>query len=282
MSFARMVRGIRKYSGVTQVELSNLLAITQGTVSKVENGILNPDVNAWLKFCKTFDNSPFCHTNDYIDGDFIKKNSDSFIYKMKTTFLSGPCFTVRSILPLIFLFNTKKGERQFDAFVKQKGIDRDYLTIRDNKLNLRFFVQMLKELEVENENLDSLYTDCASFNNLELIHGDIASRYNKSDPIKRILAFLKNAKYYDNFSKHEHILEQDGTVLEVRKLIQADLSEVSADKQHLLKTLGSYFRSYVKGLIGSISSDHTRLVDSSFEVLTDNELRFVFKFEQKR
>jgi DNA-binding XRE family transcriptional regulator len=44
----------RKAKKISQQKLCNNLGITQGLLSKIENGKLKPSVYVWLTFCKLF------------------------------------------------------------------------------------------------------------------------------------------------------------------------------------------------------------------------------------
>lgn len=44
----------RKVKKISQQKLSSNLGITQGLLSKIENGKLKPSVYVWLTFCKLF------------------------------------------------------------------------------------------------------------------------------------------------------------------------------------------------------------------------------------
>jgi transcriptional regulator with XRE-family HTH domain len=49
-----LFRAERKARGITQVELSESLGISQATLSKIENHETEPGVVVWLRFCAMF------------------------------------------------------------------------------------------------------------------------------------------------------------------------------------------------------------------------------------
>ncbi len=53
-----MIRNKRKLQNVSQIDLANKLEITQGCLSKIERGVLAPNVIVWLEFCHIFNLSP--------------------------------------------------------------------------------------------------------------------------------------------------------------------------------------------------------------------------------
>jgi len=58
---ARVIEDVRKYHGVRQAELAKLMGITQPTISKIENGVLLPDLTVWLNFVRHFKLlDPYC------------------------------------------------------------------------------------------------------------------------------------------------------------------------------------------------------------------------------
>lgn len=56
--FGEYMKRSRKNAGITQAELASALKITQGSLSKFENGFHIPDTNIWLQFCSLL-NIPF-------------------------------------------------------------------------------------------------------------------------------------------------------------------------------------------------------------------------------
>jgi transcriptional regulator with XRE-family HTH domain len=46
------MKNLRKKKGITQVELSSRLGISQATLSKMENGLAEPTALQWFEFCR--------------------------------------------------------------------------------------------------------------------------------------------------------------------------------------------------------------------------------------
>jgi transcriptional regulator with XRE-family HTH domain len=46
------MKQLRKKKGVTQVDLSSRLGISQATLSKMENGLAEPTALQWFEFCR--------------------------------------------------------------------------------------------------------------------------------------------------------------------------------------------------------------------------------------
>jgi transcriptional regulator with XRE-family HTH domain len=50
-SIGLLIREVRKSVGMTQVDLAKEMQISQGTLSKLENGLLVPSVIEWYRLC---------------------------------------------------------------------------------------------------------------------------------------------------------------------------------------------------------------------------------------
>lgn len=56
--FGKNLKEIRKFRNITQVELSELLGVSQQLLSKYEQNKAYPSVDVLLKLCKILDCSP--------------------------------------------------------------------------------------------------------------------------------------------------------------------------------------------------------------------------------
>jgi len=52
--FAILLLHIRAQKKMNQVSLAGILGVTQGTISKLEAGSMNPEVRMWLKFQRLY------------------------------------------------------------------------------------------------------------------------------------------------------------------------------------------------------------------------------------
>jgi transcriptional regulator with XRE-family HTH domain len=54
LKMANFIKDIRKAHNLKQTEMSARLGVTQGTISKIESGVMAPDLATYLKFKKEF------------------------------------------------------------------------------------------------------------------------------------------------------------------------------------------------------------------------------------
>lgn len=47
-----IIRDVRQDLGLTQIELSSKLEISQATLSKIERAMAEPSASVWLNFCR--------------------------------------------------------------------------------------------------------------------------------------------------------------------------------------------------------------------------------------
>lgn len=49
------IRAVRRSADISQVELSKAVGVSQSTLSKIESGLLIPDVIVYERLCRRFD-----------------------------------------------------------------------------------------------------------------------------------------------------------------------------------------------------------------------------------
>ena len=70
-SFGDRLKELRKSKKLTQVQVSEMIGVQQGTYSRWENGTLEPNLDAVVKLAKLFDT-----TTDYLLGKTIYSTLD--------------------------------------------------------------------------------------------------------------------------------------------------------------------------------------------------------------
>ena len=55
---AKILKAIRKYYGISQIDLSKKLGIRQGTLSKLESNLLELSARQWIEFCTEYKLDP--------------------------------------------------------------------------------------------------------------------------------------------------------------------------------------------------------------------------------
>ena len=125
---ANVFRVTRKLSGDSQKEFAIRLGITQGTVSKLENGTLGPDAVLWYLFCKEF--------NLYADVTY----KTGLLFFKEQVFFKGNEFRmggysldrfikVKEVIPFLKTTEELEIKEEYFNLLEEKGIDRDAFLI---------------------------------------------------------------------------------------------------------------------------------------------------------
>ena len=76
-SFGDRLKELRKSKKLTQVQVSEMIGVQQGTYSRWENGTLEPNLDAVVKLAKLFDT-----TTDYLLGKTIYSTLDGISHSI--------------------------------------------------------------------------------------------------------------------------------------------------------------------------------------------------------
>jgi len=125
----RVVHAVRKFHGYGQVELAQEFKLSQSNISKIESGILIPDLFFWMDFSRAFSVSdPYCFSYGAAEIRGIPKLGKverSFYkrvgFKIPRDLLSDPLITSRKIRPLIHVFE-KNLTKPWGAFLEATKI----------------------------------------------------------------------------------------------------------------------------------------------------------------
>lgn len=125
---AKIFRTTRKLFSLNQKDFALKLGITQGTVSKLENGTLGPDAFLWYQFCKEFNlHADTTYKSGYL---FFK---ESLVFKgneFKLGNLSLDRFIkVKEIYPFLETLNALGEKELYLDELKAKGIDHDIFLV---------------------------------------------------------------------------------------------------------------------------------------------------------
>jgi DNA-binding XRE family transcriptional regulator/esterase/lipase len=141
-SIAVLFKSTRRFHRLQQTEFSAILGVTQGTISKIEASSMSPELGLWFKFLRAFNvQDPYCFTYYGVEYDesafeILKTNGSSlapgFDFK-KGNYI----FNVRKIRPL-FDFLMKSHTKNFEAFLKEKGISKEIFYILNHPLTTEF------------------------------------------------------------------------------------------------------------------------------------------------
>lgn len=186
--FGMIFKATRKINRLQQVSFAAILDVSQGTISKIESGIMQPELSLWFNFLKSFNIvAPYCFTyggvefHESIYKEFKKNgapllplfdfNKDKIIFEVKT------------IRPLVD-FLMKNHLKVFSIFLKKNKIRPEVFYILNHPLTFNFadvFFCFLQEHKI-NEKLLTIvdlnfksshgqfYSDFLTSKNLALIN----------------------------------------------------------------------------------------------------------------
>lgn len=160
---AQIIRSLRKTLAINQVELSKQLGISQGAVSKVENGLLELHALEWITFCDAYSIDPnnlTCGFVTFLPKLKIKKVKKLYqvgSYKVPERFLDGDQMTLASLFPILknLLSKSEQDFAQFLVEFKESfQMDSDYLFVLDHPINQHFLDIFFELKAVESAKFD--------------------------------------------------------------------------------------------------------------------------------
>ncbi|HAZ13192.1 MAG: hypothetical protein A2X86_16025 [Bdellovibrionales bacterium GWA2_49_15] len=126
----RVFQAVRNFHDYGQMEVAREFQISQSNVSKIEVGILAPDLRFWMEFTRAFNvKDPYCFNYGSAEIDGIPKLGHvGKKFYMSTGFRIPKCYqksealiTSRKIRPLIEVFEQSL-EKPWNAFLSDTGI----------------------------------------------------------------------------------------------------------------------------------------------------------------
>lgn len=201
----QIIRSVRKYNGISQLDLASILNIPQPTLSKIERGYSEINALNWALFCEKFNVTPSSLFSGFVDLYFGGPGgySGESDFKIPKKYNSNKWISVRFLVPLVEEIKEKLGEDFFKTLTKSFKIDVDFFNVLNNKINYNFLYDFLEEI---NQKVDlTSFLDVKSYR--ENIHGHLNRVYDLSESaLDNVLHLSSNFKHYE-----EH-LEFDFTV----------------------------------------------------------------------
>lgn len=198
---ARILRIGRKLSGLSQIEASRTLGISQSLVSKLESGILAPDVALWFAACRLYRLDPEdSFVTGYVDHFFCSKLSEIYPknkLKVAARWSQNAHVMVRYLLPLLRFAESRYGRNGFERLMFSKKIDPDFFYVLDAQLNIHFLLELFSELS-EHMSPTTLAQITRSVSDPEL-HGVLNELYmTAKDPLELIQKMIANNSAYES------------------------------------------------------------------------------------
>ena len=196
-----LMRTARKRAGLSQVEVAQHLGVSQGALSKLENGILVPNAPQWFQFCDLTSISPDSLASGYLET--LRPISDEIHeleqgYRLEKRYLQHRSSKVRTLLPWINYLKHHLGETKVEALCDRLKIDNDIFLDYDFQVSL----ELLLDLLVEASTLGLLTKDQLFELRRVLIlprnHGSISEVYQASShPAERLERLIENSSLYE-------------------------------------------------------------------------------------
>jgi DNA-binding XRE family transcriptional regulator len=226
-NLAAIFRACRKFNKLQQTEAAAILEVTQGTISKIESGNMQPELGLWFKLLRTFKiTDPYCFTYGGVEFDedvfrlFKSEGSallPNFDFKNEQII-----FTVRTIRPIVD-FIVKNHQKAFDVFLKDNKIGKEVFYILNHPLTFDFaesFFSFLRDNKINEKSISllNLNFDSSLGGSLESI-----LRSNSTDSI---FDFLNNEK--DSLVKYKLNTSDNSYNVSINKKSSALLEQLSA------------------------------------------------------
>lgn len=140
MKIAALMRTARKRKGLTQIEVSKHLDISQSALSKIESGLLVPSAPQWFDFCEMTGISP-----DSISSGGIERVSSASLltdtdspFKIPKIYRENRGSKMRAMLPFIQYFRSLVGDEKVYQYFRSIKMDEDAFVDLDSQISLRF------------------------------------------------------------------------------------------------------------------------------------------------
>lgn len=140
---SQIVRAVRKYYQIKQVDFAPVLSTTQSALSKIEAGLLELSASQWLAVCDRYTLDPRSLFTGKIENLGERKfglqdasRVGGFDIPTEYSFLMGS--SVRTAYPILIFMKLKLSEKKFNSFIEASGFDMDYFVIMNNPLNIKF------------------------------------------------------------------------------------------------------------------------------------------------
>jgi DNA-binding XRE family transcriptional regulator len=203
---ARVFRAARKLNGRTQSTLAKDLGIAQGTISKIESGLLMPSLSEWFVFCQlTAIPAEESFMSGYIDHGLpiqtegVYENSS---FKVPVKYRHHSSSKVRSLQPFVKYFESCLGIEKWEKHLELTKMDPDFFVVLDNQVNIGFLLDLVSTL-IQNGQLkpDTLSQVTQSVRQPKT-HGRLEAMYSQArSPRDLIVSFIQHSdKYERNFT----------------------------------------------------------------------------------
>lgn len=142
---ADIVRSGRKLKGYTQQELASILRITQGYLSKIESGLLDPNFSLILNYCQvtginidSFNHGFISRPNGRTEAPPQGAQTKRAFRPSSKEHITDQGLKVRFLIPIIRFAVARLGRRKLEQICKSLKVDPDILLCHDLEVNMAF------------------------------------------------------------------------------------------------------------------------------------------------
>ncbi len=208
---AQIIRSARKRMGLTQQEVAKVMNVSQSALSKVEHGILIPDLFQWYDFCQTTGIHELSCKFGFIDNGqniVLKHNPREGSYQIPERYAHHRGEAVRNILPFLDFMKKKMGATAYRDYLKKVHMDEDYFVDYTNQVNMNFLMDMTGEL-INHAGLNAqTIKELTSAVRQPQFHGVLSQGYEKVKTSEKVVNLVvKNMEKYQ-LDTHYKILDQ--------------------------------------------------------------------------
>ncbi len=238
----QLLRAARKTSGLSQIEVVSELRITQGYLSKIERGLLDPSAILVIDFAQLLNIDLNSFRKGYIDrGTSIKLMDLKKIGGFKIPSKYGKSASVRIPFAngLLALFCEKYGKKKLHDYLNSCKIDPDYFLVFDNQINYNFILDLLDTFLTDHTLMTHNYSSAYRHFRRPEFHGALADSYSKQlTPTELLVSFIQNQdKYALDFTYS--LQDRKNGELEIKVTTQSHIKS-------FLKKRGQNIRNYFK------------------------------------
>lgn len=242
----KIIRAVRKYYGITQDELTNILGIPQPTLSKIETGVSELGALHWSQFCQRYNVDYSSLLTGYAELDIKSPALDSERsagdFKIPTRYSHLKGSSVRTAIPFINYAKEMFGEKYIFDFIRKLGFSLDYFTILNNPLNINF-VYDLSDAMMNKGSLP--VKDVASLPENKKMHGILERGYYKSKDGKEFVSrLIKTVKRYEVNFQYD-ILEETDDELTVSIKPNEHMKEFMSDNNRKIEKMLKTYRPHI-------------------------------------
>ena len=115
LKIGEKVKNLRKKNNKTQVELANLLGLTPGAVSQIENSIISPSLNTLIQISSIFGKSP-----EYFMEDLKAKTGNDNLNVYKKKILQE--YSNKNVIVSALTENEDLSVKIFSIIIKEKQV----------------------------------------------------------------------------------------------------------------------------------------------------------------